>query len=130
MNSTPRPPTVTNTRGHPPELGQFIIEKSKNFVGREFVFAAINEFLHRCDRSLGAVPQGNRGYFTLMGAPGSGKSAILAKYVTENPQVAYYNAQVEGKNQADQFLTTICNQLINHYPDVGELVSVAVSSEN
>jgi hypothetical protein len=58
--------------------------------------------LHRCDR----------GYFTLVGAPGSGKSAILAKYVTCNPQAIYYNAQVEGKNRADQFLATLCTQLM------------------
>jgi len=109
MNTTPRSPIVTNTRGHPSEFGQIITEKSENFVGREFVFAAINEFLHKYAH----------GYFTLIGAPGSGKTAILAKYVTENPHVAYYNAQVEGKNRTDQFLLDICTQLINHYPDVG-----------
>jgi hypothetical protein len=109
MNTTPRSPIVTNTRGHPPEFQQIITEKSENFVGREFVFAAINEFLHKCDR----------GYFTLIGAPGSGKTAILAKYVTENPHVIYYSAQVEGKNRADQFLLNICTQLINYCPDVG-----------
>ncbi len=64
-------------------------------------------------------PRADRGYFTLIGAPGSGKSFILAKYVTENPSVVYYSAQIEGKNQADQFLATICTQLINHYPHVG-----------
>jgi archaellum biogenesis ATPase FlaH len=69
----------------------------------------INKFLHKCDR----------GYFTILGAPGSGKTAILAKYVTENPHVIYYSAQFEGKNQADEFLTSICNQLINQYPHVG-----------
>jgi hypothetical protein len=105
MNTTPRSPIVTNTRGHPPEFQQLIREKSENFVGREFVFAAINEFLHK----------NAHGYFTLIGAPGSGKSAILAKYVTENPHVIYYNAQVEGKNRADEFLSDICNQLINQY---------------
>ena len=109
MNSTPRPPTVTNTRGHPPEFQQIIQAKSENFVGREFVFAAIHEFLHKYAH----------GYFTLIGAPGSGKTAILAQYVTENPHVIYYSAQIEGKNQADEFLTSICNQLINQYPHVG-----------
>jgi hypothetical protein len=104
MNSTPRPPTVTNTRGHPSEFQPIITEKSENFVGREFVFTAINEFLHKYAH----------GYFTLIGAPGSGKTAILAKYVTKNPHVIYYNAQVEGKNQADEFLVTICNQLIDY----------------
>lgn len=106
MNSKPITRSAINPRGHPPEFEQVIRDKSANFIGREFVFAAINDFLAR----------ENRGYFTLVGAPGSGKSAILAKYVTENPDVVYYNAQIEGKNQVDQFLTTLCNQLINDYP--------------
>ncbi|HEY9707516.1 MAG TPA: hypothetical protein V6D48_04870 [Oculatellaceae cyanobacterium] len=103
MDSIPRPATVTNTRGHPPEFQQLLIEKSENFVGRQFVFAAISEFLHRCD-SEALPPRADRGYFTIIGAPGSGKSAILAKYVTENPSVVYYNAQIDGKNQVDEFL--------------------------
>ncbi|WP_118167570.1 ATP-binding protein [Nostoc sphaeroides] len=105
MNSPPRPPTTNHLRGHPREFKQIIQEKSQNFVGREFVFTAINNFLDR-DR---------HGYFTIIGAPGSGKSAILAKYVTNNPQVIYYNAELEGKNRADEFLINICTQLINQY---------------
>jgi hypothetical protein len=79
MNTPPRSPTPINPASYPSKYQQLIREKSQNFVGREFVFAAINEFLHRCDRK--ALPQGNRGYFTLLGALGSGKSAILGKYV-------------------------------------------------
>ena len=105
MNSLPKPPTAINSRGHPTEFEKIIQEKSHNFVGREFVFTAINNFLHRH----------NQGYFTIIGAPGSGKSAILAKYVTNNPQVIYYNAELEGKNRADEFLRNICTQLINQY---------------
>ncbi|MEH1865902.1 MAG: ATP-binding protein [Nostoc sp.] len=105
MNSPPKPPTAINSRGHPREFEQIIQEKSHNFVGREFVFTAINNFLHRH----------NQGYFTIIGAPGSGKSAILTKYVTNNPQVIYYNAELEGKNRADEFLINICTQLINQY---------------
>ncbi len=104
MNSTPRLPTATNTRGHPPEFQQIITEKCDNFVDRPFIFSTIHDFLQKYDR----------GYFTLIGAPGSGKTAILAKYVTENPHVIYYNAQLEGKNRADEFLVTICNQLIDY----------------
>ncbi|QFS47259.1 ATP-binding protein [Nostoc sphaeroides] len=105
MNSPPRPPTTNHLRGHPREFKQIIQAKSHNFVGREFVFTAINNFLdhHR------------HGYFTIIGAPGSGKSSILAKYVTNNPQVIYYNAELEGKNRADEFLINICTQLINQY---------------
>ncbi|MCC5667430.1 ATP-binding protein [Nostoc sp. CHAB 5784] len=105
MNSPPKPPTTINSRGHPTEFEQIIQEKSHNFVGREFVFTAINNFLHRH----------NQGYFTIIGAPGSGKSAIFAKYVTNNLQVIYYNAELEGKNRADEFLRNICTQLINQY---------------
>jgi hypothetical protein len=105
MNSPPKPPTTINSRGHPREFEQIIQEKSHNFVGREFVFTAINNFLHRH----------NQGYFTIIGAPGSGKSATLAKYVANNPQVIYYNAELEGKNCADEFLINICTQLINQY---------------
>ncbi|MEH2290179.1 ATP-binding protein [Nostoc sp.] len=105
MNSPPKPPTTINSRGHPTEFEQIIQEKSHNFVGREFVFTAINNFLHRH----------NQGYFTIIGAPGSGKSAILANFVTNNPQVIYYNAELEDKNRADEFLINICTQLINQY---------------
>lgn len=106
MNITPRPPTPDQK-----EFLQLIREKSSNFVGREFVFAAITDFLNYqpC------------GYFTIVGAPGSGKSAILAKYVTENPFVVYYSAEVEGKNLAEEFLATVCTQLMR------ELGSVHVS---
>jgi hypothetical protein len=79
MNTKPRSPTPINTASYPSEFQQLIQEKSENFVGREFVFAAINKFLHKCDQK--ALPQGNHGYFTLRGAPGSGKSAIPVEYV-------------------------------------------------
>ena len=105
MNIPSQPSTLNNTAFYPTEFQQLIREKSENFVGRRFVFAAITDFLH-CHRS---------GYFTLVGTPGSGKSTIIAKYSTENPAVVYYNAQVSGKNRVDQFLTSICTQLINHY---------------
>jgi ATP-dependent Clp protease ATP-binding subunit ClpA len=49
--------------------------KSENFVGRDFVFTAINNFLHRYPK----------GYFTIVGVPGSGKSAILAQFVRQIP---------------------------------------------
>ncbi|MEH2366082.1 AAA family ATPase [Nostoc sp.] len=101
MNTSPRPPTPINSPSYPTEFQQVILKKSQNFVGRAFVFTAIFNFLQRYDR----------GYFTIIGAPGSGKSAILAKYVTENLQVLYYNAQLPGKNRAEEFITTISTQI-------------------
>ncbi|MDZ8096978.1 MAG: hypothetical protein RM049_02615 [Nostoc sp. DedQUE04] len=80
MNTSPRPPTPINSPSYPTEFQQVILKKSQNFVGRAFVFTAIYNFIQSHDR----------GYFTIIGAPSSGKSAILAKYVTENPQVLYW----------------------------------------
>ncbi|AKG20699.1 AAA family ATPase [Calothrix sp. 336/3] len=94
----------------PPQLdSQFqkiLHEKSQNFTNCEFIFAAINDFLHKRDR----------GYFTIVGSPGSGKSAILAQFVTTNPQPhiqpIYYNAQIPNKNTAEEFFKYVCSQLM------------------
>jgi hypothetical protein len=102
MNPPPTPPTTNHSRGHPTEFEPIITAKSHNFVGREFVFTAIHDFIHRY----------HRGYFTIIGAPGSGKSAILAKYALDNPDVVYYNVELAGKNRADEFLRNICTQLL------------------
>ncbi len=98
MNITPRPPTP-----NPTEFQRLIRDKSAKFVGREFVLAEIAGFLHRHDR----------GNITLVGAPGTGKSAILAKFVASNPGTIYYSSEVEGKNDAGEFLATICTQLMS-----------------
>ncbi|QLE41542.1 ATP-binding protein [Nostoc sp. C052] len=95
-------PNTINIPRYPPEFQQIINAKNQNFVGREFVFAAINNFLNQSDR----------GYFTIIGDPGIGKSAIIAHYVSQNPGIVYYNVEITGKNRADEFLTMICTQLI------------------
>ncbi|MDB9345701.1 ATP-binding protein [Nodularia spumigena CS-586/05] len=74
---------------------------NQNFVGRGFVFTAINNFLHRYPK----------GYLTIVGVPGSGKSAILAQLVRQNPDIIYYNAQIPGKNRVDEFFKDVCTQL-------------------
>nr|WP_181154213.1 ATP-binding protein [Nostoc sp. 'Peltigera membranacea cyanobiont' N6] len=42
-----------------------------------------------------------------------GKSAILAKYVQDSGCIAHFNVQLQGTNRADQFLESICKQLVN-----------------
>ncbi|WP_168652815.1 MULTISPECIES: ATP-binding protein [unclassified Dolichospermum] len=113
MNSTPRPPTMNNSIVNHQEFAAIIHQKSANFLGRDFVFTAINNFLNRY----------NRGYFTIIGLPGSGKSAIIAQYINqnnppENRQVIYYNAELEGKNQAEEFLKYICFQIIATFDQI------------
>jgi hypothetical protein len=113
MNSTPRPPTMNNSIVNHQEFAAIIHQKSANFLGRDFVFTAINNFLNRY----------NRGYFTIIGLPGSGKSAIIAQYINqnnppENRQVIYYNAELDGKNQAEEFLKYICSQIIATFDQI------------
>ncbi|QMS89653.1 ATP-binding protein [Nostoc edaphicum CCNP1411] len=109
-----------NIPRYPLEFQQIITAKNQNFVGREFVFAAINKFLNQSDR----------GYFTIIGDPGIGKSAILAHYVSQNPGVVYYNVEISGKNRVEEFLTTICTQLIEIAQNQGIKTSVERSRNN
>ncbi|MBS9392625.1 MAG: ATP-binding protein [Dolichospermum sp. LBC05a] len=113
MSLSPRPPTMNNSIVNHQEFAAIIHQKSANFLGRNFVFTAINNFLNRY----------NRGYFTIIGLPGSGKSAIIAQYINqnnppENRQVIYYNAELEGKNHAEEFLKYICSQIIATFDQI------------
>ena len=104
MNSSPLL-TPLSTDSYPPEFQQLLREKTANFTGRKFVFSAISNFLN----------SHSRGYFTIVGTPGCGKSSILAQYVTAHPRSIYYNAGVEGKNRSHDFLVSVCTQLIDKY---------------
>ena len=104
MNSSPLL-TPISTAAYPAEFQQLLRSKTENFTGRNFVFSAISDFLN----------SHSRGYFTIVGTPGCGKSSILAQYVTAHPRSIYYNAGIEGKNRAEDFLASVCTQLIDKY---------------
>ncbi|MDJ0617892.1 MAG: AAA family ATPase [Calothrix sp. MO_192.B10] len=90
----------------PQEFERLIREKTQLFCGREFVFNAIEGFF---SKNL-------HGYFTIIGDPGMGKSAIAAKYVLDNPQaICFFNIRAEGMNRPELFLKKIRQQLINRY---------------
>jgi hypothetical protein len=89
-------------------LNQFqslIADKTEGFVGREYVFSAITDFIDN---------QPN-GYFTIEADPGVGKSAILAKYVQQHDCVAHFNVRSQSINRAFHFLESACRQLIERY---------------
>lgn len=79
--------------------------KLKRFVGRRFVFDAIEKFFST----------NSNGYFTIVGEPGIGKSTILAKYITDKQCVGHFIIRAGGRNKVEQFLETVCNQLIERY---------------
>ncbi len=87
------------------EFSNLIEDKTENFIGRQFVFKAINEF----------ITTQNKGYFIIEGPPGIGKTSILAKYTQNTGCIGYFNIRGQGTNRANHFLDYICKQLINRY---------------
>ncbi|MEG4583921.1 ATP-binding protein [Microcoleus sp. MOSTC5] len=91
----------------PYECETIIADRTQDFTGRQFVFAAIADFL-----------QNNRkGYFVLEADPGVGKSSIMAKLVLllKRRCVAHFNSQSQGIVRTEQFLENACTQLIRGY---------------
>ena len=80
-------------------------EKTREFVGRQFIFEEISAF----------IASHERGYFLLLGDPGIGKSAIMAKLVKDNGWIHHFNIRAEGINKTSDFLANICAQLIANY---------------
>lgn len=97
----PPPPTLPFQE----VFDSLIAEKTDGFVGRAYVFSAIESFLARQPK----------GYFTIEADPGAGKSALLAHYVAQHPTcLAHFNIRSLGLNRAEQFLERMCKLLIAH----------------
>ncbi|MEH2007263.1 AAA family ATPase [Nostoc sp.] len=90
---------------YPDEFKALIEEKTKAFCGRVFVFNEFNDFLKNHPK----------GYFTVIGDAGMGKSAIAAQSVSKYKAICYFNIRAEGRNTPEQFLQSIRQQLINRY---------------
>jgi hypothetical protein len=63
-----------------------IDEKTEEFVGRAFVFDAIETFFQ----------EESKGYFIIEADPGMGKSSILAEFVRQNQCIVYFNNRSQG----------------------------------
>ncbi|MDQ7903674.1 hypothetical protein RB614_03980 [Phytohabitans sp. ZYX-F-186] len=85
----------------PARFRSLIADKTEGFVGREYVFREIDEWMssHRS------------GYAVIRADPGAGKSAILAEYVRRTGCPAYFNQRANATNRADQFLRSMIVQL-------------------
>ncbi|MBD2441473.1 hypothetical protein [Nostoc sp. FACHB-110] len=94
-----------NLDEYPAEFKSLIKEKIRSFCGRQFVFNTFQEFRNKY----------SRGYFTVVGDAGMGKSTIAAKYVWDNKSPCYFNIRSDGRNRAELFLESIRKQLIKRY---------------
>lgn len=84
---------------------RYIEDKTRGFVGRQWVFDEVNRFMDT----------NPRGYFFIIGDPGIGKSALSAQMVKQNRYVHHFNIRAEGINKATTFLRNVCAQLIAAY---------------
>ena len=87
------------------DFGRFITEKTRNFVGRTWLFDRIDEFKDRRPR----------GYFLIRGDPGIGKSSLAAEIVRRHGYVHHFNIRADGISRAEDFLANVCAQLIAAY---------------
>jgi len=105
----PKPRKLIEDRNHPldrhrVDYRDLIESKTREFVGREFVMDAIRTFEDRH----------GHGYFTILGEPGIGKSALLAEIVRRRDPVHHFN--IAGNvSSISRFMENLCAQLIVKY---------------
>jgi hypothetical protein len=85
-----------------------INDRTKEFVGREFVFSEIDACLND--------PSRKSGYIVIEGDPGIGKSALLSQYILKRGLVIYhFNIGLQSINTSKIFLENICSRIIGYY---------------
>ena len=89
------------------QFGTLVDERTRNFVGREFVFDGIQHVL--------TGEEFASGYVIIRGEPGIGKTAIAATLVLRGHYVHHFNIAPENIRSPRQFLENTCAQLIVRY---------------
>lgn len=79
-----------------------IRRKTEGFVGRQWLFDAIDDFMQREPR----------GYVQILGDPGIGKTTLVAEMVKRHRHPHHFNVRAEGIQKPDQFLPSLCAQLV------------------
>jgi hypothetical protein len=89
------------------EFRTLIEERTRTFVGRDFIFKAIDDTL--------ADPGFLSGYVVVRGEPGIGKTALLGQLVKKWNCVHHFNISSQNIRSTKDFLSNICAQLIIQY---------------
>lgn len=89
------------------EFKTLVEERTKRFVGRDFIFNAISAMMDDDD-----FPSG---YIVISGEPGIGKTALIAEMVNREGFVHHFNIAPQNIRHARDFLANICAQLIVRY---------------
>ncbi|KAM3112753.1 ATP-binding protein [Phormidesmis sp. 146-33] len=84
------------------QVQQFLQQSTRSFIGRQYVFDALADFQRRWDR----------GYFTVVGAPGSGKTACLSHYAMRYSNSLFYTSHLQSHTDSVPLLVKLSNQLL------------------
>ena len=101
------------------DFKDFMEDRTEGFVGRKFVFDAIDEF----------IEHNECGYFFVLGDPGIGKSAVTAHLVKNRKYIHHFNIRAEGINRAETFLRNICAQLVIRFELPYQMLSHDVEAD-
>lgn len=82
-------------------------ERTRNFVGRGFIFEGIDKKI--------ADPDFRSGYIVIRGEPGIGKTALMGQLVKKHGYVHHFNIAAQNIRTPRDFLTNVCAQLIVRY---------------
>lgn len=97
----------------PPRLRRtfdvLIADKAKGFIGRQFLFDALDDF-------LSTNPSG---YFLIRGIPGIGKSAFMARLIIERGYIHHFNIASQNIRSHLTFVEVINTQLSARYQLLG-----------
>ncbi|GAA1026348.1 hypothetical protein GCM10009557_03740 [Virgisporangium ochraceum] len=86
---------------------QIVADRTREFVGRDVVFRAIDRLL--------ADPHFPSGYILVRGEPGIGKTSVMSMLVKSRGYVHHFNVAQANIHSARTFLANICSQLIVRY---------------
>ena len=89
------------------DFERLVTERTRNFVGRDFIFNALDETMKD--------PQFLSGYVLIRGEPGIGKTALLSQLVKTRGYVHHFNIAPQNIRSARTFLENVCAQLIVRY---------------
>jgi hypothetical protein len=99
------PPYARLPSAHIRRFEALIADKTEGFVGRQFVFDALDDFLR----------DNASGYYVILGEPGIGKTALLAQLVKTRGYAHHFNVVQENIRTPRQFLANACAQIVARY---------------
>jgi hypothetical protein len=102
-----RAPTALTSSLKVLDTEQIVADRTRDFVGRDFVFQAIDGHL--------ADPEFPSGYILIRGEPGIGKTSLMSMLVKTRGYVHHFNIAQANIHSTRTFLANVCSQLIVRY---------------